>query len=430
MPGTEEKRSEQFYAGGIYAARYENNPSLELDPVEQGILTKADLERLVSLYFRCLWGTFYLLNPTIHTPTYLREVSPFLTTALCATAAMYCPLSSHLVAPLRAHGNYISVRIFAEGYKSVEICQGLLFLVNWAPPANNWVEDRSWVWMGQALRIACEIRLDAGFNDDDFQHLSSMTRLPASNYALLSVDRQRTWSLLFSTELVMSVNTGRLPVTGFLKLPDKDLRPLDPANPAYSYSAGEALDHILASNVNTAVNLLQLGPAASRSAFIQEWKQRLECWRKDWPAKKIKYRSVQLLSISISLRFPGPTREILEEAQESALATLRTVRDVQDSALLHFGNAIVTSITDSMASIQSARIQYLLRKLDQRAVIPDRTASTASLAMTLEPSGFDVNFFDYHNSELFQYLNPGWDVGGSPNNQPAASTSTAESTFT
>ena len=59
---------------------------------------------------------------------------------------------------------------------------------------------------------------------------------------------------------------------------------------------------------------------------------------------KIKYQHVHLLLLSITLRLPGPVLPILEEAERSALETLRIVRSFQIVSLQHVSNPVVTAI--------------------------------------------------------------------------------------
>lgn len=65
----------------------------------------------------------------IHTPRFLRDTSPFLTTALAAAASMYDPHctveKSHL---LQEHAQDIAVEVFRRQYRSVEIVQAFAFI--------------------------------------------------------------------------------------------------------------------------------------------------------------------------------------------------------------------------------------------------------------------------------------------------------------
>jgi hypothetical protein len=62
-----------------------------------------------------------LLDPSLHTPAFIRQSSPFLATTLALTVAAFCPLSGHLILGLERHATYLSARVFLQGYKSIEI---------------------------------------------------------------------------------------------------------------------------------------------------------------------------------------------------------------------------------------------------------------------------------------------------------------------
>lgn len=72
---------------------------------------------------------------------------------------------------------------------------------HWAPLSNNWGSDRQWSWLGQALRIATEIRIDKEANETTVERYSSITEVSEGSVELFIKDRRRTLSLLFVAEL-------------------------------------------------------------------------------------------------------------------------------------------------------------------------------------------------------------------------------------
>lgn len=84
---------------------------------------------LPNSYFTHLHPYIYHLSPLIHTPRFLRDTSPFLTTALAYAVAGFDPQSQHLIQPLQGHVMFLSDRVFSEGHKTVEIVQGYCLLV-------------------------------------------------------------------------------------------------------------------------------------------------------------------------------------------------------------------------------------------------------------------------------------------------------------
>lgn len=152
-------------------------------------------------YFTSLRDYCWHLDANIHSPRFLRDTSPFLTTVLALTAAGFCPQSGHLLPGLQSHAMYLSDRVFSEGLKSLEIVQAYCLLVHWAPIANNWGDDRRWGWLGMGLRIATEIRMDKPLNELTFQHYNGSSKLPPNAFTFLAQDRARSWALLGVIEL-------------------------------------------------------------------------------------------------------------------------------------------------------------------------------------------------------------------------------------
>ena len=87
-------------------------------------------------YFYRLRPFYYHLDPSLHTPSFLRLNSPFLTSALAAVTATYDPASAHFAARLQAHAERLAVKCFEVGWKSVEVVQafGMLACVSSSCP--------------------------------------------------------------------------------------------------------------------------------------------------------------------------------------------------------------------------------------------------------------------------------------------------------
>ena len=46
-----------------------------------------------------------------------------------------------------------------DGWKSVELCQAYILMAVYAVPARRWEEDRSWLYIGLAIRLATDLNL-------------------------------------------------------------------------------------------------------------------------------------------------------------------------------------------------------------------------------------------------------------------------------
>lgn len=91
------------------------------DPVAVGLLTIDDFARLHKLFMDNFQIHHHLLDYQLHTPLFVRRVSPFLATVLALTVAAFCPLSGDLIPGLERHATYLSTRVFLGGYKSIEV---------------------------------------------------------------------------------------------------------------------------------------------------------------------------------------------------------------------------------------------------------------------------------------------------------------------
>ena len=49
-----------------------------------------------------------------------------------------------------------------DGWKSVELVQAYILMAVYAVPARRWEEDRSWLYIGLAIRLATDLNLHQG----------------------------------------------------------------------------------------------------------------------------------------------------------------------------------------------------------------------------------------------------------------------------
>ncbi|ORY79746.1 hypothetical protein BCR35DRAFT_352652 [Leucosporidium creatinivorum] len=362
-------RAERYYSTGLYTAIDDTDG--ELDPVSLGLLTERDLRRLVNLYFTKLRPFFFHFSAALHTPDFFRNVSPFLCTSFAYITATYCPQSSHLVTPLRKHFERLSTRVLADGYKSPEIVQGYLLLSHWAPAAETWCQDRSWMWLGEALRIATEINMSKELSEERLNDYRARTPLTPKMIELLKESCSRTWHLLWSGNLMLSVHSGRIVGKSFIggEYPHPDARepsemlivyfstglrsalPLvEPSHPNYAFSANEILNRIFANALNLASRLEDKPLADSYAVFNRSWRLELEQWCRDWPAINhflwIRYWNVRIMLLSLSLKFGPPTKPVLEEVSGAALATLGKVHEwaAEGESIIYASNSAITNI--------------------------------------------------------------------------------------
>lgn len=83
----------------------------------------------VPSYYTNLYRWLWQPDPVIYNATRLRQVSPFLASVLASLAASYDPCFTFKAHNLYNHTLNLSVKIFAEGFKSLEIVIAYTILV-------------------------------------------------------------------------------------------------------------------------------------------------------------------------------------------------------------------------------------------------------------------------------------------------------------
>ncbi|KAM0789549.1 hypothetical protein ACM66B_000361 [Microbotryomycetes sp. NB124-2] len=354
MPGSKANPtpSEQYFATGLYQSRTDREPAL--DPVTLGLLSEQDLTRLVKSYFAHLHPFSWHLSPDIHTVQFLRDTSPFLTTVVAFICAGYDPLSRHLVATLQSHAMFLSDRVFSEGFKTVEIVQAYILLIHFAPIENNWGDDKRWGWLGMATRIATEIRLDKTLTTSTYQFYRSVTPLRDNIFADLAKDRAKTWMLLQVVEIALCVSTGRLGAVRGLNLVNAFrvfVPRCEPTDPDYNLCAMEDLHKVYSKAIALSSGLREEttnDDGSLRESYNASWMNEMQQWRQTWPAAngyvKIVSQHATTILLSISLRFRGALKPILEECKRSATETLRIMNSWPDDSIEFGSNLLVVNL--------------------------------------------------------------------------------------
>ncbi|GAA5905490.1 hypothetical protein JCM8208_004297 [Rhodotorula glutinis] len=344
--------AEGYFATGLYQLRSDADPAY--DPVLLGILNAPEFERVVNYYFTHLRPFFFHLSPELHTPQFLRHTSPFLSSTLAYLCAAYIPELHDRVQPLHDHTLRLSDRVWSEGLKSLEIVQAYLLLIHWTPIENDWGDDRRWGWLGQALRIATEIKLHKTINTATYDFYRSVTPLGEGAYALLADARAWSWKLLFVAEIALCVSTGRLGSVHTLPLstPGAPLPTnLQPSDPYYDVAALVALNRIYAKAI-THSNALQDHEEGHESRlrpeFQKAWQRDIFAWRAAWPGigpliRLIAQHNTTILT-SISLRFKGPIAPVLDECRLSARETAKMAVNWQGDGILWISNILIVNI--------------------------------------------------------------------------------------
>lgn len=72
---------------------------------------------------------------------------------VCAVSSRYYREKSEIY-PIAMHfAKHAAANALIDGWKSVELCQAYILLSTYGVPAKRWEEDRSWLYIGLAIRF-------------------------------------------------------------------------------------------------------------------------------------------------------------------------------------------------------------------------------------------------------------------------------------
>lgn len=120
--------------------------------VKKRIVSPAEVENLFKIYWDYMNISLNLLDPELYTPqkTYWR--SPFLFTVICAVASRFYTQRPGLYQDAMHYARLAAGTALIGGRKNVEMVQAYLILAMNPVPCRRWEDDRSWVFLGLAIR--------------------------------------------------------------------------------------------------------------------------------------------------------------------------------------------------------------------------------------------------------------------------------------
>lgn len=191
-----------YFSGASASASWDTR---RCDPLDQGIVTMEDVHRLFKIFMDTIHEQFCILDPVIHNVETIKESSNFLFSVILAIATSVdrSPRSVHQFQQLRPLVDSLVVEVLSRNIKSIEVVKGLIVWPMWAHLTPLMAEDRAWLLIGTAARMAKE--LDLAMREDTYQE-DEMARRHAR-------DRSRTWALAAIMERSFSSFSGQRPNT-------------------------------------------------------------------------------------------------------------------------------------------------------------------------------------------------------------------------
>jgi hypothetical protein len=135
-------------------------PGHRIPPLlKKDIITPAEAEKLFKIYFDWMNISLSLLDPKLYTAQQVYWRCPFLFTAICAIASRYDSERPDLYPTALEYARQEAGNTFLSGQKRVEVVQAFFLLSLYPTPSRRWEEDRSWIYLGQAIRVAMDMNL-------------------------------------------------------------------------------------------------------------------------------------------------------------------------------------------------------------------------------------------------------------------------------
>ena len=103
-----------------------------------------------------------------------------------------------------------------DGWKSVELCQAYILMSIYAVPTHRWVEDRSWLYTGLAIRCAPVFiarydsnRCGASIATDLNLHCLPQKKPTTEQQELEILNRTRIWIICFNLDKSTATQEGK-----------------------------------------------------------------------------------------------------------------------------------------------------------------------------------------------------------------------------
>ncbi|KAK0503182.1 fungal-specific transcription factor domain-containing protein [Armillaria luteobubalina] len=182
----------------VQEQKHDIGHSIPPDIMKYCALTSDDIRALFDLFFERINPFFSILDPELHTPESLIWASPFLFTVICATASRYYHSQPELYYQAQDFARDAAGKALVDGTKSVDVCQAYLIMAVYAAPRKKWEEDRRWLLMGVAIRMALEL----GLNKPPPPQCSERE----------AMDRTRTWLNCYCADASHAIQFGKIPM--------------------------------------------------------------------------------------------------------------------------------------------------------------------------------------------------------------------------
>ncbi|CAE6434410.1 unnamed protein product [Rhizoctonia solani] len=166
-----------------------------------GIIKPNEVEILFKIFFDQLNPFVTILDPHMHTPAFVFGRCPFLFTTICAISSRYYTKRPELYTIAMHFAKQSAATALIDGWKSVELVQAYILMSVYPVPARRWEEDRTWLYLGLAIRMATDLNL----------HLPWQGKATGEAHEREILNRTRTWLICFNLDRSGATQFGRPP---------------------------------------------------------------------------------------------------------------------------------------------------------------------------------------------------------------------------
>ncbi|TFK42647.1 fungal-specific transcription factor domain-containing protein [Crucibulum laeve] len=157
-----------------------------------------DIIELFKIFFERINPYFSILDEELHTPHNLIWTSPFLFTVICAVASRYYTIRPDIYPLAIEFARDAAGKALIDERRGVDVCQAYLLMAVYPVPKKKWTEDRSWLLMGVAIRMAMELELNQP--------------PPAGCDEREGLNRTRTWLNCYCVDGSHAIQFGKQPM--------------------------------------------------------------------------------------------------------------------------------------------------------------------------------------------------------------------------
>ncbi|CAA7267126.1 unnamed protein product [Cyclocybe aegerita] len=168
----------------------------------RGIISPQEAEKLFKIYFDNMNLSVSLLDPVLYTAQRTFYRSPFLFTVICAIASRFYSERPGLYAQAMHFAQLAAGTALISGNKNVEMCQAYILLSLYPVPARKWEDQRSWLYLGLAIRCATDLNL----------HLPTTAKPLNENHAREMLNRTRVWMNCLNLDRSTGSQYGKPPI--------------------------------------------------------------------------------------------------------------------------------------------------------------------------------------------------------------------------